>query len=181
MDRTLLNFFSRQQMSYDVHWFYSPRVNYFRSGLEGNGRQFIQTIGSLLLVIGYLPFVEMNRLTVVLFYQCSDGHFDPLPDIFLSWWLANIMFYTKHFLCIEPCRTKCLAMSEPSTGHQQKSVRHVPHIRKDSIIYNWLLECWALSINIFPRSFLITTGITASPHPSGCVKWPESSIMSCSM
>ncbi len=66
-------------------WSYSPRINDFRSGLEGNGCQFIQTIVSLLLVtVGHLPFIEMNRLTVLFYLQCSDGHFDPLPDIFLS-------------------------------------------------------------------------------------------------
>ena len=50
--------------------------------------------------------------------QCSAGHFDPQPDILLSWWPANI----------ESCRTKCPARSELSAGHQQNSAGHVRHI-----------------------------------------------------
>ncbi len=38
--------------------------------------------------------------------QCSAGHFNPQPDILLSWWPANI----------ESCQTKCPARSEPSTS-----------------------------------------------------------------
>ncbi len=32
-------------------------------------------------------------------------------------------------------------------------------------------ECWALSINICPRSFPITSGVTASPHPYLILQW----------
>ena len=162
-------------MSYLVHWFYSPHVNYFRLGLEGNGRRFKQTIVSLLLVVGHLPFVEMNnKLTVVLFYlQCSNGHFNPLPEIFLSWWLTNIMFsvcFIPNIFCaLNPAGQNVRQCQSPLPGIS----RSLPHtfgiFREDWIIYNWLLEYWAFLINICPRSFLITTGITASSHPSDCV------------
>ncbi len=45
-----------------------------------------------------------------------------MPDIFVS--------LVGHFPYIEPSRTKCLAMLEPSAGHQQKSAGHVRHISR---------------------------------------------------
>ncbi len=42
--------------------------------------------------------------------------------------VAILVFLVGHFMCIEPCWTKCLARSELSAGHQQKSARHVQHI-----------------------------------------------------
>ncbi len=65
--------------------------------------------------------------------QCSAKHFDPLLDIFLSWWPANMSSNSclpcRTCSCIEPCRTKCPAMLEPSAGHQQKCTGHVWHVR----------------------------------------------------
>ncbi len=65
--------------------------------------------------------------------QYSAGHFDPLLDIFLSWWSGNMSGNSClpcwTFSYIETCRTKCPAMSEPSAGHQQKSAGHVRHVR----------------------------------------------------
>ncbi len=61
---------------------------------------------------------------------------------FPTWLLVNISghsyFPWQHFMCIEPCWTKCPAMSELSAGHQQKSAGHVRHVRHISRS----LTCW---------------------------------------
>ncbi len=67
--------------------------------------------------------------------QCSAGHFDPPSDI---WWPAILFSLVGHFPCIESCRTKCLAMSKTSAGHQQKSAGHVRHVRHISRGLPWV-------------------------------------------
>ncbi len=44
-------------------------------------------------------------------------------------------------------------------------------VRNDSSLLKVWQECWALSINICPWSFLITTGVRESPHPYMILVW----------
>ena len=93
--------------------------------------------------IYYCPSYESMQCSQKLILACqtkcpaglqpSAGHFEPLTDIFPSWWLVKISGHSYfpwwHFMCIEPCWTKCPARSELSAGHQQKSAGHVWHVR----------------------------------------------------
>ncbi len=107
--------------------------------------------------------------------QYSAGHFDPLLDIFLSWWSGNMSGNSClpcwTFSYIETCWTKCPAMSEPSAGHQQKSVGHVRHISRGLVLLKWIgvtvmLPEWVLLkwiclglkgvVSCFHRSILYT-------------------------
>ncbi len=76
---------------------------------------------STYLVQSSRKLFQVCRTKCLASLQCSAGHFDPLSDIFLSWWPAILFSLAGHFPCIEPCPTKCPAMLEPSAGH----VRHI--------------------------------------------------------
>ncbi len=62
--------------------------------------------------------------------------FNDLPDILSpcqtyfpvdNWQISLVIlvFLVGHFMCVEPCWTKCPAMSELSAGHQQESAGHI--------------------------------------------------------
>ena len=61
--------------------------------------------------------------------------FSTLPDILSSCQTFSQLMTSKyqwssvgHFMCIDPCQTKCPARSELFAGRQQKSAGHVQHI-----------------------------------------------------
>ncbi len=57
--------------------------------------------------------------------------FFPADDWQIS--VVILVFLVEHFMCIQPCWTKCLARSDLSVGHQQKSAGHVRHISQSLI------------------------------------------------
>ncbi len=74
----------------------------------------------------------------------------PLPDIFPidDWHISEVIlvFRVGHFMCCEPCWTKCPARSELSAQRQQKSAGHVLHILRSlylkfaSIFFMWITQ-----------------------------------------
>ncbi len=61
----------------------------------------------------------------------------PVDDWQIS--MVILVVLIRHFMCIEPCQTKCPARSELSAGHQQKSAGHVRHISRSLTVSNHIV------------------------------------------
>ena len=141
----------------------------FIGGLLKTRGQFCPNFQSPLPYLMDAPLFQACRTKCPASLQCSAGHFDPLSDIFLSWWPAILFSLAGHFPCIEPCWTKCPAMLEPSAGHQQKSAEHVRHISR-GLVYH----CYIANNACYKRMFLslVTLTFDIRTWPRYLQPWP---------